>query len=743
LNLKTNLKLPQAIRLQNILAFSLCLIILMFFSGCCEGQQDATSDYSAWNAYAGSADAAQYSSNSQINTSNVRGLEPAWSFSTEDNNRYFFAPLVVDKFAYVLAKSNSIVAIDATNGKEIWTHTLASGTVAITNRGINYWESKDRSERRLFFSSDHFLRALDARTGKVIESFGDGGSINLKEGLGRDPDTFSLVQSHSPGRIFEDLLILGSATNEGYGSAPGDVRAFDVRSGELVWSFYTIPHPGEFGYETWPKDAWETVGGANVWTEFSLDVQRAIVYLPVASAKYNFYGADREGANLYSNCLVALDTRTGERIWHFQFIHHDIWDYDPATAPKLLTVNHEGEKLDIVAQVTKQGFVYVFDRVTGTPLWPIEEREVPTGTEMPRETLWPTQPFPTVPPPFARQSFTVDDLNPYIEAEERAKFFDIVKSARNEGLFTPPGRGDTIQMPGNNGGANWGGGAVDPTSGMLYVVSKDHPAILKLEPDRAQLIPPPENPKLRGSYFYDVHCHNCHTTAVQENAMAVSSLVGVTDKLTDQQILNIIKQGQGPMPGNSSISESDMNLLVDYLKNPTPLPKSFRNETEQLENNARFVSGFGLVRASNGLSPIGPPWTTITAYDLNQGTIQWQIPLGEVSELAAKGIKNTGSVYQKVGPVVTAGGLLFAGTKDKKVRAFDSKTGELLWEREVSNAVEGIPAVYQIDGRQYILFCASSQAGLTRDTEVTINGEYIAFALPENTNVSNTIETNR
>ena len=735
-NLRNNLPLPQIIRRRNkillITAIILCPLILISFIGCSGGQKETASDYSNWNAYAGSADAAQYSSIDQIDTTNVSRLEPAWSFSTEDNNRYFFAPLVVDNLAYVLAKHNSIVAIDATNGKEVWTHTLEPETIAITNRGINYWESEDRSERRLFFASDHFLRALDARSGQTIESFGDGGSVNLKEGLGRDPNSFSIVQSHSPGRVFEDLLILGSATNEGYGSAPGDVRAYDVRTGKLIWSFHTIPHPGEFGYETWPIDAWKTVGGANVWTEFTLDVERAIVYLPVASAKYNFYGADRAGANLYSNCLVALNARTGERIWHFQFIHHDIWDYDPATAPKLLTVNHNGEKVDIVAQATKQGFVYVFNRVTGTPLWPIEERKVPTGTEMPRETLWPTQPFPTIPPPFARQSFTVDDLNPYIEKEERSKFYDYVKGARNEGLFTPPGRGDTIQMPGNNGGANWGGGAVDPKTGMLFVVSKDHPAVLKLEPDRAQTIPPPDNPELRGSYLYDVHCHNCHATSVQENTMAVSSLIGVTDKLSAQKIIDIIKQGQGPMPGNSSITESDLKLLVDYLKHPVPISRSVHGETEQLENNARFVSGFGLVRASNGLSLIGPPWTTITAYDLNQGIIKWQIPLGEVPELVAQGIKDTGSVYQKVGPVVTAGGLLFAGTRDKKVRAFNTKNGELLWEREVSNAVEGIPAVYEVDGRQYILFCASSQSGLSRNSEVTIKGEYIAFALPEN-----------
>jgi len=436
---------------------SILILLTFLLVGCGRDSGRSTKEYSTWSSYAGSSDSAQYSSLDQINRSNVKRLEVAWSYSTGDNNRYSFAPLVVDDRAFVLAKNNSIVAIDATNGDEIWTHVPMGDNKAITHRGINYWESKDRSDQRLFFASDHYLRAIDARTGKAISGFGDHGSVNLKEGLGRDPASFSLVQSHSPGRVFENLLILGSATNEGYGSAPGDVRAYDVKTGKIVWTFHTIPHPGEFGYDTWPEDAWKTVGGANVWSEFTVDKDRGIVYLPVASAKYNFYGADRKGTNLYSNCLVALDARKGARLWHFQFVHHDIWDYDPATAPKLITIRRNGKPVDVVAQATKQGFLFVFDRVTGEPIWPIEERPVPQGTEMPRETLWATQPFPTAPPPFARQSFTVEDLNPYMSEEDRALFYEGVKNARNEGLFTPPGRIDTIQMPGNNGGSNWGG----------------------------------------------------------------------------------------------------------------------------------------------------------------------------------------------------------------------------------------------------------------------------------------------
>jgi glucose dehydrogenase len=595
----------------------------------------AAQSHTTWSDYAGGADSAQYSALDQINRANVSKLKAAWSYSIGDGRKYSFNPIVVDGLMYVLARNNSIVALDAATGREAWAYTPDPPANIITSRGINYWESADRADRRLLFAANHALRAIDARTGKLIQSFGNGGSVDLKEGLGRDPKTLALVQSTTPGRVFENLLILGSATNQGYGSAPGDLRAFDVRTGKLVWTFHTIPHPGEFGYDTWPKDAWKTVGGANVWGEFSLDEKRGIVYAPTASPKYNFFGADRTGANLFGDCLLALDARTGKRLWHFQMVHHDIWDYDDATAPKLLTVTHNGKRVDAVAQLSKQGFVWVFDRVTGEPLWPIEERPVPR-TDVPGEQSWPTQPFPTKPPPFARQKFNADDLNPYItDPQERARFRDQILSARNEGLFTPPAVRGTVEMPGNNGGANWGGAAVDPDHGLLYVVSKDLPAILQLVPDKSA---PP-----------DV---------------------------------------------------------------------------------VRYTSGFGLLTARNGLSLIGPPWSSLTAYDLNEGTIRWKISLGEVPDLAAKGIKDTGSHYPKVGPVVTAGGLIFTGTRDRTVRALDAQTGKALWEAHVDAALEGIPAVYQVGGRQFIVFCAAAQAGLTPATQEKIAGAYVAFTLP-------------
>ena len=591
-------------------------------------------DFRSWKDYGGGSHSSQYSALNQITKANVGQLELVWTFPIGDGKRYSFNPVIVDSTMYVMGGGNSIVALDASTGQPKWTYTPPADTKIITNRGINYWESRDRKERRLLFASNHALRAIDALTGKPIESFGVNGSVDLKQGLGRDPESIRLVQSTTPGRVFEDLIILGSATNEGYASAPGDLRAFDVRSGKLVWTFHTVPHPGEYGYDSWPKDAWKTVGGANVWGEMSLDEKRGILYAPTASAKYNFYGADRLGQNLFGDCLLALDARTGKRLWHYQMVHHDIWDYDDATAPKLLTVRHGGKLIDAVAQVSKQGFVFVFDRVTGAPLWPIEERPMPSS-DMEGEKTSRTQPIPTKPPPFSRQTFTVDDLSPFLSAADRAKFRDQILSARNEGLFTPPAKRGTIQMPGNNGGANWGGAAVDPGKGILAVVSKDLPCLLLLER----------------------------------------------------------KDGSSEM--------------------------------------VRYESGFGFMIASDGLAAIKPPWTSLTVYDLNEGTIKWQIPLGEVPELAAKGIKNTGTHYPKVGPVITAGGLIFTGTRDKKVRAFDIENGKLLWERQVDAALEGIASVYEVKGRQYVVFCASAQVGLTPATQEIIRGAYVAFALPE------------
>jgi glucose dehydrogenase len=631
-------------------------LVALHAQGAKPAAQKPQSGPAGWIDYGGGASASQYSPLRQIDRSNVSTLQVAWTYPTGDTGGYLFNPVVVDGVMYVLAKNSSIVAIDAATGKEIWTHENPRGR--LTNRGINYWESKDRKERRLLFSNSQYLQAIDAVTGEPISSFGIDGRVDLRLGLDRDPTKIN-VQSATPGRIFENLIILGSATNQEYDSAPGDIRAFDVRSGKMVWTFHTVPRPGEYGYDTWPPDAWKTVGGANAWGELSLDEQRGIVYVPTGSPKYNFYGGNRKGANLFGDCLLALDARTGKRLWHFQMVHHDIWDYDNATAPKLLTVRHNGKPVDIVAQAGKTGFLYVFNRVTGEPLWPIEERPVPKS-DMPGEQAWPTQPFPTKPAPFARQSFTEKDLSPFIEdPAERAKFLEDIRGARNEGLFTPPGLGNTVQMPGNNGGANFGGAAVDPEHGTMFVVSKDWPALLKLSPPAAP-------------------------SATQDSGSAATAAD----------------------PGT-----------------------------------VRYRSPFGFMITSTGLTAISPPWTSLTAYDLNTGDIKWKTALGEVPELAAKGHTGTGAHFPKVGPVVTAGGLIFTGTRDREIRAMDVDTGKVLWKVTVDAGVEGIPAVYEINGRQYIVYCAAAQPtththpsmipGHPAQMNAPITGAYVAFALPE------------
>lgn len=439
--------------------------------------------YKDWTEYEGGADSAQYSALDQINKSNVSQLQVAWTYPTEDKINSDFNPIIVDGVMYVQAKNNSLVALDAATGKEIWVH--ANNSRAVTARGISYWQSKDGTDRRIFYCVSNYLVAINAKTGEPVTSFGDNGRADLRQGFdGRDPKTLVRVQNNTPGRVFENLIIMGSAAGADYEGNPGAIRAFDARTGKLVWVFHTIPHPGEFGYDTWPKDAWKTVGGVQNWSGMTIDEKRGIAYLPLASPSYDFYGGNRKGMNLFGNSLVALDARTGKRLWHFQFVHHDLWDYDLPAAPKLLTVMHNGKKVDTVAQPTKMGMLFVFDRVTGEPLWPIEERKVPKS-DVPGEAAWPTQPFPTLPPPFARQKFTPDEINPFIPEEERASLRDKVLSSRNEGVYTPPSLRGTIEMPGNNGGANWGGSAVDPDAGLLYVQSKELPTYVKLDNQRA------------------------------------------------------------------------------------------------------------------------------------------------------------------------------------------------------------------------------------------------------------------
>ena len=387
----------------------------------------AQQDHKSWSDYGGGPDTSRFTALDQIKKSNVKQLQVAWTYF---NGNSAMNPIVSHGVMYVYGRNNSLIALDAATGKEIWIHT---GLSSIAELGVNYWESKDGKDRRLIFQINHFLEEIDARTGKSILSFGEDGLVDMREGLDRVPAEVARIKSDAPGRVFENLIIEGSSTGENFLAPPGHIRAYDVLTGKMVWTFHTVPYPGEFGYDTWPKDAWRYIGGVNDWGELSLDEKRGIVYVVLGSPTYDLYGADRIGAGLFGDSLVALDARTGKRLWHFQEVHHDLWDSDPCSAPQLITVRHNGKMVDAVAQAGKTGFLYVFDRVTGEPLWPIEERPVPQS-DVPGEQAWPTQPFPTAPPPFARQKMTADDINPFfLTPEERATWKEKIASRAQRG----------------------------------------------------------------------------------------------------------------------------------------------------------------------------------------------------------------------------------------------------------------------------------------------------------------------
>jgi quinoprotein glucose dehydrogenase len=720
----------------------LCIAILLLGIASASAQT-STPPHTTWSAYLGGPDASHYSALSQINRSNVNQLEIAWSYKTGNERSYEFNPIIVGRTMYVVANHVSVIAIDATDGHELWVYHPSEVRPLETHRGINYWRSADGSDERLLITFNDRLHAINARTGKLIDSFGDHGLVDLRQGLGRDPESIHLIQTGTPGQVFEDLIILGSETGEEYGSPPGDIRAYDVRTGRMVWIFHTVPHPGEFGYDTWPKDAWKYSGGTNCWGEMSLDEQHGIVYIPLGAPTYDFYGADRTGVNLFADCLLALDARSGKLIWYYQLIHHDLWDYDATAAPQLLEVQHDGQSVPIIAEATKQGFVYVLNRVTGKPLWPIEERPV-AKSSMPDEHSWPTQPFPTVPPPFARQSFTTADIDPYIlSPRDREHWTSIVAHAVNRGLFTPPEQTDTVEFPGNRGGANWGSTGSDPTKGTLYVVSMDIPAILKNESRQAPSLwdlPNDGTPEHKGKAVYFNYCQRCHGETRAGAPPAIPSLVDAPSVFGEETIKSAVRYGRQDMPGYADLTDSLIQDLILFLKDPSKAPEAITPKPPippvpgQAAPPLRFWTGYNLLP-----SIIRPPWSTLTAYDLNTGAIKWQVPLGNAPQGASEKLTGAGIMLPRNGPVVTAGGLIFVATKDEgKLHAYDQETGKELWAGLLPAASEGVPSVYQVDGREYIVVCATSprqteipRDGPTQATAEEVQRSYVAYALPK------------
>jgi quinoprotein glucose dehydrogenase len=716
-----------------------------------------TSDHTTWSHYAGSPDQSRYFKAPQLTKENVSQLEVAWMYPTHDDQGYYFSPIIVDTTMYVLGKNFSLIAVNVLTGKEIWIH---ANLRRISRRGINYWESKDKTDKRLIFTLNNTLQAIDAETGKSITSFGEDGYVDLREGLDRDPTSIRRVQAMMPGVIYDTLVILGSAPGESYFSPPGYVRAYNVMTGKLEWTFHTIPHPGESGYDTWPKDAYKYVGGANVWSEISVDEERGIAYLPLGSPTYDYYGADRIGSNLFGNSLVALNARTGERIWHFQTVHHDIWDYDLSPAPQLLTVNKDGETIDAVAVATKHGFIFVFDRETGEPVFPIEEKPFP-ASEMPGEEAWPTQPIPSL-PSFTRHEVTPETLNPYFPDSIKQQWLKRLEAAKS-GLYVPPSdQYETVIMPGASGGANFGNTAADPNNGIMYVMTQEHASIYKLNKVGPPKVDLSENEIGRAKSLYTASCRTCH--GENREGGAGPSLVNMGEYIFYNEFRSIVNNGRGQMPGFTHIDEGTLRALFQYLGgNPISFRFPERTVEEVIPEGPVVASGGAEVKADAqrnapmsdypedtehpenryttdyGLDWPGllsPPWSSILAYDLNEGIIKWRQPIGEDS-MYVQGDKTKGAPggTLRKGLIITSTGLVFATAKGGKLYAFDADSGDLLWETTLSHETNAQPSMYTLNGKQYLVINAT--ANFMQDSydhskkPDALPRGYVVYALPD------------
>jgi quinoprotein glucose dehydrogenase len=695
-------------RYLGLIAIGLPLAVLL-------AAQQPTSNSSAehrdWPGYGGGPEDTRYSPLSQVNRQNVRNLQVAWTYDTGETGGLQTSPIVVDGVLYGITPTEKIFALDAATGKELW--KFGSGNPnGQPNRGLSYWADGD--DKRLLVGIESYEYALDARTGKPIPQFGENGRIDLRKDLGRDFQRQSL-NATSPGMVYKDLIILGMREPETLPAPPGDVRAYDVRSGKLRWSFHTIPHPGEYGYDTWPKEAWTYSGGANNWCGMALDAKRGIVYVPTGSAASDFYGSDRIGDDLFANSLIALNADTGQRIWHFQSVKHDLWDRDFPSPPFLLTVKRNGKMIDAVAETTKSGYVFLFDRSDGTPLFPLEYRKYPLST-VPGERAAATQPLPTKPAPFARQHLTEDLLtNRTTEAHQAA--LEQFRKFRTEGQFVPFGVDQqTVVFPGFDGGAEWGGPAVDTETSVLYVNANDVVFSGALAKNTGK--------ESSGRAVYLNQCAACHRDDQTGSPPEFPSLVSLIQRRSAPYVESMIRHGKGRMPAFSGLSHDQVSALLEYFYGGG---KSEASSSSQPVPQYHFT-GYRKFVDPDGYPAVAPPWGTLSAINLNTGEYLWHIPFGEYPELAAKGMKNTGTENYG-GPIVTAGGLVFIGATsfDKKFHAFDKETGKLLWETVLPFAGNATPATYEINGRQYVVIAASGGKALNLPS----GGVYVAFALPQ------------
>jgi quinoprotein glucose dehydrogenase len=677
-----------------------------------------------WAVYGGHTGNNHYSPLTEINRTNVHRLKLAWTYDTEEIGGLQTNPLVIDGRFFAYTPSQKVIALDAATGKQLW--KFDSGlTRGQPDRGLSYWT--DGRAKVLFAQTLHLLWALDPIIGKPIRTFGHEGAIDLRENLGPESPS-GLVAITTPGTIYKDLIILGFRTGEAQPAPHGDIRAYDVHTGAMRWAFHTIPHPGDPGYETWPKDAWKRSGAANNWAGMALDEQRGILYVPTGSATTDFYGADRIGNNLYANSLLALDAATGKLRWNFQAVHHDLWDRDFPSQPTLVTVRHKGHLIDAVAQTTKQGMLYLFDRVTGDPLFPIEERTYPPSN-VPGEVASPTQPMPLAPEPFARQTLTEDTLTNRTP-EARAWALKEFRTFRSGGPFVPLALDQqTVVFPGFDGGAEWGGSALDPHTAVIYINANDLAWTGALT-----LV------KSAGKYtnLYQNQCAVCHQVDRKGVPGTFPSLVDASQHISPDEMAKIVKNGRGRMPGFPQLNEVEITRLLRYVSSGVEPANDASAASERSDKNepgagggqdgaaAYRFTGYRKFLDPDGYPATAPPWGTLNAIDLNTGRYLWKIPLGEYPELAAKGMKDTGSENYG-GPIVTAGGIVVIGATnfDRKLRAFDSRTGKLLWEQTMEFAGNATPATYSVRGKQYIVIAISNG----KNPKARQGAKYVAFAL--------------
>jgi len=698
---------------------------LLLALGCVRPVSPPDTAHRDWAVAGGDAESRKFSPLDQINRSNVARLEVAWTYRTgdasaEDRSMIQCNPIVVGTVLFCTSPGLKAFAVRADTGAELWSfdpfeHQKRENHV---NRGLVYWA--DGADRRIFLTAGPWMYALDAVTGRPITGFGRDGRVDLREGLGRDPAALQ-VSATSPGVIFRDLLIQGTRVPEGETGSPGHIRAYDVRTGAIRWTFRTIPAPGEYGYETWAADSWKHSGGANAWAGLSLDRERGIVYAPTGSASFDFDGSDRPGANLFANSVLALNAATGERIWHYQVVHHDIWDYDLPAPPTLVSIRRNGKRVDALAQITKTGHVFVLHRETGQPVFPVEERPMPRS-ELEGEQSWPTQPVPLLPQPFARQSFGEADVTD-ISAAARASVLTQLRQARAGALYTPLGLQEMVVVPGMNGGGEWGGAAFDPATGVLYVNGNELPYLTRMWEKDA----PIGSSTGLGEATFVAQCSGCHGRERQGDGERVPSLRDVAKRLSAGQVRDVIDHGRGFMPAFARLPEIEKRAVVAYLMGqdePQPAATGSSPARRPGESAYRF-GGYKRFLDAEGYPAIKPPWGTLNAIDLNTGEYLWRVTLGEHPELTARGIPPTGATNYG-GPVVTAGGLVFiAATADAKIRAFDKATGEEVWEAPLPTAGYATPSTYMVDGRQYVVVAAGGGRVGQKSGD-----SYVAFALP-------------